>query len=131
MNTHPYYRRRFPAPQNERDFLDDISLKQVVKRLRDKGTLPPSETVSVKYLIQRFQPDPRGSMRSLLLKMLASAGGPPHIDLTNAHMEPYGVSNPVAEANRLFDKRAAAAVLAAVGINFSFKDSDGNFQKEF
>jgi hypothetical protein len=31
-------------------------------------------------------------------------------------MEPYGVSNPVEEANRLFDKRAAAAVRVAVSI---------------
>jgi hypothetical protein len=131
MNTHPYYRRRLPEWQNEREFLNDFSLKHTIKRLRVKGTLPPSQIVSVKDIIQQFKPQPLDSMRSLLLKMLANLGEPPRIDLINAHMEPYGVLNPVAEANRLFDKRAAAAIRAAVGIDFSFKDSNGNFQKEF
>ncbi|MEJ7680532.1 MAG: hypothetical protein WKG06_22305 [Segetibacter sp.] len=31
-----------------------------------------------------------------------------HIDLTNVHLPPYGVSNTVAEAVRFFDARAAA-----------------------
>jgi hypothetical protein len=39
-----------------------------------------------------------------------------HIDFSNAHMAPYGVLDPVTEANRLFDKRAAAAIRASVGI---------------
>jgi hypothetical protein len=36
-----------------------------------------------------------------------------HIDLSHVHMEPFGDSNSVSEANRLFDKRAAAAVSTA------------------
>src|SRR6185369_652224 len=40
-----------------------------------------------------------------------------HIDLANAHIPEYGASNTVAEANRLFDKRAAAAVRNSVGID--------------
>jgi hypothetical protein len=35
-----------------------------------------------------------------------------HIDLTYAHMDPYGQPDPVAEAVRRFDRRAAAAVYA-------------------
>jgi hypothetical protein len=35
-----------------------------------------------------------------------------HIDLTNAHLEPYGDADPVAKANFLFDARTAAAVSA-------------------
>src|SRR2546430_17639629 len=38
-----------------------------------------------------------------------------YIDLTNVHLPPYGESNTVAEAVRLFDARAARAVKAAVG----------------
>jgi hypothetical protein len=37
-----------------------------------------------------------------------------HIDLTYAHMDPYGVADPVAEANRRFDRRAAAAIATDV-----------------
>ena len=113
MSTRPYYRRSRPEPQNIADFASDnthidltnahmdayvvsgavISLKDVVKRLRDHGRLPPSETISVIDLNERFKPILPGSMRSLLLKML----------------------DPVADANGLFDKRAAAAVSDAVG----------------
>lgn len=39
-----------------------------------------------------------------------------YIDLTHAHMDAYGVSDPVTKANCLFDKRAAAAVSAATGL---------------
>ena len=45
------------------------TLMQAIKRLRDRWILPPSGTVSVKALNQRFQPIPSGSTRSLLLKM--------------------------------------------------------------
>lgn len=119
-----------------------LSSRQAVKRLRDRWILLTSGNVSVRGLNQRFQPAPPGSIRSLLLKMntLADVAMPvgggthpyyrrsmpapqnlgsfasdnTHIDLTNAHLEPYGVSNPVIEANHLFDKRAAAAVSGAV-----------------
>ena len=36
------------------------------------------------------------------------------IDLTNIHLPPYGEFNTVAEAVRLFDARAGAAVKAAI-----------------
>lgn len=119
------------------------TLRQAVKRLRDRWLLPTSGPVSARDLNQRFQPVPSGSLQSLLLKMNEIAdvakpvggsthpyyrrpkptpqniadfsGGHTHIDLTNAHMEPYGVPDPVTEATRLYDKRAAAAVYAAVG----------------
>jgi len=38
------------------------------------------------------------------------------IDFSNAHMPAYGALDPVAEANRLFDSRAAAAVRASTGV---------------
>lgn len=119
------------------------TLKQAVRRLRAQWILPPSGTVSLKDLHHQFRPIKRGSTRSLLLTMQANyvdrGGGSTHpyyrrempepqklsdfakdfthIDLTNAHMEPNRVSNPVEEANRLFDKRAAAAVRAAVSLD--------------
>ena len=42
-----------------------------------------------------------------------------HIDLTNAHLDPYydGVSDPVAAAKKLFDARAAAAASDAAGVS--------------
>lgn len=120
------------------------ALRQAVKRLRDRWLLPPSGSASVNDLIQRFQPVPRGSFRALLSKMNAVAdvaqpvGGSTHpyyrrsipaprdatriasntdyIDLTNVHLPPYGVSNPVAAAAGLFDSRAAAVVSAATGL---------------
>lgn len=115
------------------------TLRQAVRRLRAQGILPRSGTVSVKDLHHQFQPIERGSTRSLLLKMLASyeerGGGSTHpyyrrprpipsdfndfafhkVDLTNAHLAPYGEPNPAFEANYQFDKRAAAAVRAAIG----------------
>lgn len=119
---------------------------QAIKRLRDRGILPRSDTVSVRDLNQRFQPVPSGSMRSLLLKMntLADVAKPvggsthpyyrrsmpapqkvgdfasdtTHIDLTNAHMPAYP-SEPVelSAFNSLFDARAAAAVSDATGFS--------------
>jgi hypothetical protein len=44
-------------------------LRDAVKRLRDRWLLPPSGTVTVTDLIQRFQPLRPGSLRSLLSKM--------------------------------------------------------------
>jgi hypothetical protein len=170
-STQPYYRRRKPKAQNEWVFVGDMSLKQIVMRLRELGVLPPGDTINLKELRERFRPDPPGSMRVLLLKMRAHVPEQPHIDLARAHMEPYRLSNPlsgltlkqvvkylrdydvllpgdsisvaelnrrfrpdppgsmrslllkmrdkvlVAEANYLFDKRAAAAVFAAVGLH--------------
>src|SRR6266576_2435041 len=122
------------------------TLMRAVKRLRDRWLLPTSGTVSFKDLDLRFKPVRDRSLRSLLAKMnmLADAAKPvggstkpyyrrykptpqvvsefasdnTHIQLTKAHIEPYGEPNPVLAANRLFDKRAAAAISDAVGINF-------------
>lgn len=47
-----------------------------------------------------------------------------HIDFSNAHLAPYGVQDPVAEANRLFEKRTAAALRAAVGIDIGVNIGD-------
>ncbi len=119
------------------------SLKQALKRLRDRSMLAQSDAISIKDLSNRFQPDPAGSLRALLLKMNGLAdeakptGGSTHpayrrskpvpqdagnlaynadyINLDHAHLEPYGESNPVDKANRLFDKRAAAAIRASAG----------------
>ena len=115
-STHPYYRKRLPKPQIEPAFLSNLSLKQVVKRLRRQGVLPRAAAPSVKDLDQRFQPLLPGSMRSLLVRMLANVERS-SISLANAQTTPYGVSDPVAEANRLFDARAAAAVSTAANSN--------------
>ena len=114
------------------------TLRQAVRRLRAQWILPPTGTVSLTSLHHQFRPIKRGSTRSLLLTMRANyvdrgggsthpyyqrsmpkpqdlrdfASDNTHIDLTHAHMEPYGVSKPVEEANCLLDKRAAAAVWA-------------------
>ena len=122
------------------------TMRQAVKRLRDRWLLPPAGTVSVSDLIQRFRPVPRDSFRSLLSKMNMLAdvaepvGGSTHpyyrrtkpntstydaakiasntayIDLTEVHLPPYGALNTVSEAVRHFDGRAAAAVSSAVGL---------------
>ncbi len=120
------------------------ALRQTVKRLSDRWILPTSGNVSIRDLNQRFQPVPPGSLRSLLLKMNLLAdvakpvGGSTHpyycrskptpqrlrdfasdrqrIDLTNAHLPSFGEPHPVDEAIRLFDKRAAAVISAAVGL---------------
>jgi hypothetical protein len=43
-----------------------------VELLRGRGQLPTSGTVSVRNLLQGYQPSPPGSMRALLLKMFGS-----------------------------------------------------------
>lgn len=48
------------------------TLMGAVERLRGRGQLPSSGTVSVKDLLHRFQPSPKGSVRALLLKMFGS-----------------------------------------------------------
>lgn len=59
-------------------------------------------------LYLRSKPTPRDPTRI--------ASNTDYIDLRNVHLPPYGVSNPVTEAARLFDSRAAAAVSAATGL---------------
>jgi hypothetical protein len=113
--TRPYYRRTLPKSQIENDFSRQISIKQVVRRLRNHGKLPTTATVSVKGLVQQFKPHPKSSVRSLLVKLYAMAGFSPYVDLLHSHLDSYDVADPVTEANRLFVKRAAAAVYASVG----------------
>jgi hypothetical protein len=59
-------------------------------------------------LYRRSKPSPQDATRI--------ASNTDYIDLTNVHLAPYGVSNPVAAAAGLFDSRAAAAVSAGAGL---------------
>jgi hypothetical protein len=45
------------------------TLRQAIERVRNDGQLPPTGPVGVRDLINRFQPSPRSSLRSLQLKM--------------------------------------------------------------
>jgi hypothetical protein len=118
------------------------TLRETIKRLSDRWLLAASDSVSVKDLNQRFPPVQSGSLRSLLLRLNALADeakpigggfrpyyyrhkptiilpidhgrGTEFIDLTNIHLPSYGPFNTVAEAVRLFDARAGAAVHAAI-----------------
>src|SRR5262245_24953484 len=119
--TRPYYRRVRPQPQIEADYLRDISLKWLVDRLRAAKIVSPGNELNISALMTAFPPSPKGSMRSLLSKMLVVAGVSPHIDITYAHMQPYGAPDPVGEAKRLFDKRAAAAVHGLVSRHLGVK----------
>jgi len=108
-STEPYYRRSLPKPAKNKGFVRDISLKNLVERLEDQGELVRSETLSVRALIQGFQSDSRESLRSLLSKMLSVLCR--YVDLANVQL-PEGDPNPVAQAVRLFDARAAEFVWA-------------------
>jgi hypothetical protein len=68
-------------------------------------TVKPSGGSTHPYY-RRSMPAPQGASRIY--------SNTAYIDLRNAHLPPYGVSNPVADAVGLFDARAAAAVSAAV-----------------
>src|SRR5687767_13625664 len=109
-STHPYYRRRRPAPQAEADYLRDVSLRWILGRLN----LSAGPVTSLRALRLLFPPSPPESVRALVANMLIHGGVSPHIDLENARIEAYGVADPVAAAAASFDKRAAAAVFAAV-----------------
>jgi hypothetical protein len=106
-STRPYYRRRRPAPQDEADYLRDVGLRSIFGRLG----LPAN---SVRALLPLFPPAPPGSVRALVGNMLIRGGICPHVDLDKAHIDAYGVPDPVAAARASFDKRAAAAVFARV-----------------
>jgi hypothetical protein len=118
-STHPYYRAKRPAPQVEREFQWDVSLTWVIRRLVQNGTIPAGTKITGSYLLGRFQPSPAKSLRFALTKMLVRAGLSPYIDLANAHLDPYRPKDTpdgetIGGADRLFDKRAAAAIYAAV-----------------
>lgn len=97
-------------PQDENDYLRDVSLRWVLGRLQ-LAALP---VISLLALRSKFPPSPPESVRALLANMLLMAGVCPHIDLQNAHVDPYDASEPVAAARAMFDKRAAAAIFARV-----------------
>ena len=120
----PYCRRRKVTPHDEADFATGLSIKQTTVDSVEAGALPPMSTISVKGLLRHhtLQPIPGGSVQHLLLKM-RGVDPAPRVNLTMAHMEPYGVADPVAEATRQFEQRAAAAVFASAGIDFAFKGS--------
>lgn len=106
-STHPYYRRRRPAPQDENDYLRDVGLRWIFGRLGLSAN-------SVRALLPLFPPSPPGSVRGLVANLLIRGGICQHIDLENAHIDAYGAADPVAAASASFDKRAAAAVFACV-----------------
>ena len=116
----PYYRRRRPAPQTEADFLRDVWLRELVSLVRS-GTYPtPGGGLagvggSVRAMMTALPPLTPGSMRGLAANLLIRSGFWHHIDLWNAHLEPYGTADPVAAARAQFDKRAAAAIFCKVG----------------
>ena len=128
----PYYRRPRPKPQHEQDYVRNISLRPLADWFTDwfRGAFPlfVNEPFTVRDLLTHVSPVPATSMRALLLKlqeMQEFAGLPSatYIDLANAHLEPYDVADPVSSAQQQFDKRAAAAVHAAVGIKFRFPNA--------
>lgn len=112
--THPIYRRKKPIPQLEQRYKDTLSMKHIAGSVLSPGALPV-KTISVKDLLKQHSSVEPHTLRALLLKMRTlSPEGAPHINLEHAHMEPYGVADPVAKANEMFDQRAAAAVYASV-----------------
>jgi hypothetical protein len=112
-STHPYYRRRRPVPQNADDFVRDVGIGWIVKRLL-LVQVSADPGLSVTALMKIFPPSPPGSVRALVANMLIRGGVCPHIDLLNAHIDAFGVADPVAATRALVDKRAAAAIFAAV-----------------
>lgn len=114
-STHPYYRRHRPPPQDENDFLRDVSLRWLVARLKVRKELPPSPVSHLRRdLMPLYPPATPGSMRGLLANMLIRSGVSSHIDLENVHLDSFGVIDPVGAARDQRDKRAAAAVFASV-----------------
>jgi hypothetical protein len=141
-SIHPYYRRTKPEPQVETDFLQTLSVGFVIHCLADAlsnslanpdpktgpdpfavATLPllrpgvilgAGPRIRVKALMQAFTGSTTGSLRDLIYRMLGEAGIAPYVNLLKVHMDPYDVVDPIAEANGLFDSRAAAAVYASV-----------------
>ncbi len=48
------------------------TLRQAIESLRENGTLPPSDTVSIRALHQKFKPTPSNSVRALLSLIFGS-----------------------------------------------------------
>src|ERR1700722_5580035 len=111
----PYYRRQRPPPQAEAAFLRDVSLRWLIQRLKARSDLPPTPINRLtRALMPAFPPATKGSCRGLLANMLIRSAVCPHIDLGNAHLDSFGVTDPVTAARDQFDNRAAAAVFARV-----------------
>lgn len=68
-------------------------------------------TMSTRPMYRRRKPKPQ----KLADFMRDYVGDSEHIDLSNAHLDPYDEPNPLARANELFDARAAAAICDSVG----------------
>ncbi|MFD1296997.1 hypothetical protein ACFQ4Q_10200 [Lysobacter gummosus] len=112
----PYYRRHRPIPQHEADFLRPFGLRWPIDRLRTWGLLPLSYPVHVRALAKRFPSDVPGaiSIRELLGKMLRRGGIAPYVNLRPARLVPSADADALAEVDRLYETRAAAAVFSAV-----------------
>ncbi|MDB5448791.1 MAG: hypothetical protein JWQ97_4108 [Phenylobacterium sp.] len=108
----PYYRRPRPEPQVEADFSRAFGLTWLVRRLRTHEDLPPGGEIKLRGLMTQFPS--AGSVRTLMSKLLLATEVSPHIDLMQAHSDPYDAADPIGEAQRLFDKRAAAAIFGCV-----------------
>ena len=116
----PYYRRRRPQPQSERDYLRDFSLCWIIARLRaQKFPLPPApiglRALATTPYFPRDNPSSGIiSVRELLGKMLGKGGVLPYVNLIPARPATPERETTLAEADALRDRRAAAAVFAAV-----------------
>lgn len=116
MVTQPYHRRLRPTPQDSLLLQPkEISLIQYARCLGSNTVIGMAQKVGL------TPPPPPISVRHLL--DLAGAGRNfNRIDLTSAHLPPYPMADPSGAlpdsrplANSLFDRRAAAAINAAVG----------------
>jgi hypothetical protein len=116
----PYYRRARPQPQVEADYLRDMGVRWLAHRL-PKSKRPVGKEIRVRALMAVFPPSPPGSVRSLIVKMAQAAGVAPRIELRSAHIEPYGLSDPAAEAGQTLERRAAAAVFAGASPHLGVK----------
>ena len=127
--------------------LGPLSLRRSIQRLRDRWMLASMSEISVRALIQQFQPLPASSVRALLLKMKSLAdqakaqggslhpyyrrampqmqdpakfdGDGTHIDFRNA-LPAFGDTDNVPPAVAGFDARAAAVVRDTAKADFIF-----------
>jgi hypothetical protein len=102
----------------ESDFLRDFGLRWTIDRLRARGALPLAYPVFVRGLSLLFPPDAPGStvisVREMMGKMLRRGDVAPYVNLLPAEPHESGQPGARAEAERLREARAAAAVFCAV-----------------
>lgn len=116
-SIYPYYRRRRPLPQQEADYLRDFGLRWAFDRLRALKALPVNFSFSIRGLSLLYPPDTASSaisVRELLGKMLRRGGVAPYVNLRAVRADQSQPFEALAEAERLRDKRAAAAIFAVV-----------------